>query len=264
MDANRYFTAMHNAMSSVCRGRRLLAAVRLQDLCGNDAYLEVRRMPGEHCATVCYSTMGRRGLNFQLFRKEGGCSATTRAASSPGSSPPRPRACWRTPTSTPAAARTGWTLPAPTAWCRSWKRWRARTAICLCPVTPAPGPSSRWTALWAGAHWSYSTLSKAPCLPVAAILYWLADSLAGAERRTLQADPEARPAGRTVAERHGGDVLPPGRTGCRPAADAAPDPAGEPSGPPGPHLRPHQKLAEHSGRDGEHEKAPPCGRAFLG
>ena len=42
-----------------------------------------------------------------------------------------------------------------------------------------------------GAHWSYSTLSKAPCLPVAAILYWLADSLAGAERRTLQADPEA-------------------------------------------------------------------------
>ena len=36
-----------------------------------------------------------------------------------------------------------------------------------------------------GAHWSYSTLSKAPCLPVAAILYWLADSLAGAERRTL-------------------------------------------------------------------------------
>ena len=42
-----------------------------------------------------------------------------------------------------------------------------------------------------GAHWSYSTLSKAPCLPVAAILCWLADSLAGAERRTLQADPEA-------------------------------------------------------------------------
>ena len=42
-----------------------------------------------------------------------------------------------------------------------------------------------------GAHWSYSTLSKAPCLPVAAILYWLADSLAGAERRTLQADPQA-------------------------------------------------------------------------
>ena len=69
MDANRYFTAMHNAMSSRLPGAQLLAAVRLQDLCGNDAYLEVRRMPGEHCATVCYSTMGRRGLNFQLFRK---------------------------------------------------------------------------------------------------------------------------------------------------------------------------------------------------
>ena len=61
MDANRYFTAMHNAMSSRLPGAQLLAAVRLQDLCGNDAYLEVRRMPGEHCATVCYSTMGRRG-----------------------------------------------------------------------------------------------------------------------------------------------------------------------------------------------------------
>ena len=69
MDANRYFTAMHNAMSSRLPGAQLLAAVRLQDLCGNDAYLEVRRMPGEHCATVCYSTMGRRGLNFQLVRK---------------------------------------------------------------------------------------------------------------------------------------------------------------------------------------------------
>ena len=69
MDANRYFTAMHNAMSSRLPGAQLLAAVRLQDLCGNDAYLEVRRMPGEPCATVCYSTMGRRGLNFQLFRK---------------------------------------------------------------------------------------------------------------------------------------------------------------------------------------------------
>lgn len=46
MDANRYFTAMHNAMSSRLPGAQLLAAVRLQDLCGNDAYLEVRRMPG--------------------------------------------------------------------------------------------------------------------------------------------------------------------------------------------------------------------------
>ena len=155
MDANRYFTAMHNAMSSRLPGAQLLAAVRLQDLCGNDAYLEVRRMPGEPCATVCYSTMGRRGLNFQLFRKgwmlchnESG-QLTGQFPACP-STPTASGICWRTPTSTPAAARTGWTLPAPTAWCRNWKRWRARTAICLCPVTPAPGPSSRWTALWAG------------------------------------------------------------------------------------------------------------------
>ena len=100
-----------------------------------------------------------------------------------------------------------------------------------------------------GAHWSYSTLSKAPCLPVAAILYWLADSLAGAERRTLQADPEAA---LLAAQWQSGTV------------EMFFHPAGEPSGPPGPHLRPHQKLAEHSGRHGEHvKKAPPCGRAFL-
>ena len=107
-----------------------------------------------------------------------------------------------------------------------------------------------------GAHWSYSTLSKAPCLPVAAILYWLADSLAGAERRTLQADPEAA---QLAAQWQSGTVemfFHP----AVPAADAAPDPAGEPSGTsgtPGPHLRPHQKLAEHSGRDGEHVKRLP-------
>jgi hypothetical protein len=69
MDASRYFDAMHNAMSTLHSGAQLLLTVRLQDTCGNDAYLEVKQLPGEQSALVCYSTMGRRCLNFQLFRK---------------------------------------------------------------------------------------------------------------------------------------------------------------------------------------------------
>ena len=69
MDASRYFDAMHNAMSTLHAGAKLLLTVRLQDTCGNDAYLEVKQLPGEQSALVCYSTMGRRCLNFQLFRK---------------------------------------------------------------------------------------------------------------------------------------------------------------------------------------------------
>ena len=69
MDASRYFDAMHNAMSTLHAGAKLMLTVRLQDTCGNDAYLEVKQLPGEQSALVCYSTMGRRCLNFQLFRK---------------------------------------------------------------------------------------------------------------------------------------------------------------------------------------------------
>ena len=47
MDASRYFDAMHNAMSTLHAGAQLLLTVRLQDTCGNDAYLEVKQLPGE-------------------------------------------------------------------------------------------------------------------------------------------------------------------------------------------------------------------------
>ena len=43
----------------------------------------------------------------------------------------------------------------------------------------------------AGARWIYWSQDVLPSLPLGAILYWLADHLAGAERRTLQADPQA-------------------------------------------------------------------------
>lgn len=39
MDANRYFDAMHNAMSAQHPGAQLLLTVKLQDTCGNDACL---------------------------------------------------------------------------------------------------------------------------------------------------------------------------------------------------------------------------------
>ena len=41
------------------------------------------------------------------------------------------------------------------------------------------------------AHWSYWSTRATEQLNIAAILCWLGDYLAGAERRTLQADPEA-------------------------------------------------------------------------
>ena len=221
MDANRYFTAMHNAMSSRLPGAQLLAAVRLQDLCGNDAYLEVRRMPGEHCATVCYSTMGRRGLNFQLFRK-GWMLCHNESGQLTGQFPAKAESLLEDTDFH--------------ACCREDRLDAARTDRMVQDPEQGPLPAG-------GRH------------PV------LAGRQPGRSRAPYPAGrPGGRPAGRTVAERHGGDVLPPGRTGCRPAAGAAPDPAGEPSGTsgtPGPHLRPHQKLAEHSGRDGEHVKRLP-------
>ena len=45
MDANRYFDAMHNAMSAQNPGAQLLLTVKLQDTCGNDACLELKQLP---------------------------------------------------------------------------------------------------------------------------------------------------------------------------------------------------------------------------
>ena len=42
-----------------------------------------------------------------------------------------------------------------------------------------------------GGEWNYWSTRAADCLPIAAILCWLGDFLAGTERRTLQSSPEA-------------------------------------------------------------------------
>ena len=164
MDANRYFDAMHNAMSAQHPGAQLLLTVKLQDTCGNDACLELKQLPGESTSILCYSTMGRRCLNFQLFRKgwqlchnaDGQLMARTQRITAEL----RQCAGINYQGSIPQNARTG----------------------AVITVESFVGAGARWT------YWSQDVL---PSLPLGAILYWLADHLAGAERRTLQADPQA-------------------------------------------------------------------------
>ena len=191
MDANRYFDAMHTAMSTLHPGAQLLAAVKLQDTCGNDAYLEVKQMPGEHSAIVCYSTMGRRCLNFQLFRK--GWQLCHNADG-------------QLTGHFPASAESLIEETDFRAYCRADRLDEVKTERLLAELGQRAGtryvgriPQDARTGaaitvesyLGRGASWTYWSQDASPCLPVAAILYWLADFLAGNERRTLQADSQA-------------------------------------------------------------------------
>lgn len=191
MDASRYFDAMHNAMSTLHTGAQLLLTVRLQDTCGNDAYLEVKQLPGEQSALVCYSTMGRRCLNFQLFRK--GWQLCHNADG---------QLTGRFPSSADSLlSQTDFR-----AYCREDRLDAARTQRLVEELGQRAGtnyvgiiPQNARTGaqitveshLGRGARWSYWSQNVSPCLPLAAILYWLADFLAGNERRALQSDPQA-------------------------------------------------------------------------
>ena len=191
MDASRYFTAMHNAMSAQHPRAQLLLTVKLQDTCGNDAYLEVKQLPGEQSALVCYSTMGRRCLNFQLFRK--GWQLCHNADG---------QLTGRFPSSADSLlSQTDFR-----AYCREDRLDAARTQRLIEELGQRAGtnyigaiPQNARTGaqitveshLGCGARWSYWNQDTSPCLPLGAILYWLADFLAGSERRALQADPQA-------------------------------------------------------------------------
>lgn len=191
MDASRYFDAMHNAMSTLHAGAQLLLTIRLQDTCGNDAYLEVKQLPGEQSALVCYSTMGRRCLNFQLFRK--GWQLCHNADG---------QLTGRFPSSADSLlSQTDFR-----AYCREDRLDAARTQrlveelgqragtnyVGVIPQNARPGAQITVEShLGRGARWSYWSQDVSPCLPLAAILYWLADFLAGNERRALQSDPQA-------------------------------------------------------------------------
>lgn len=191
MDASRYFDAMHNAMSTLHAGAQLLLTIRLQDTCGNDAYLEVKQLPGEQSALVCYSTMGRRCLNFQMFRK--GWQLCHNADG---------QLTGRFPSSADSLlSQTDFR-----AYCREDRLDAARTQRLVEELGQRAGtnyvgviPQNARTGaqitveshLGRGARWSYWSQDVSPCLPLAAILYWLADFLAGNERRALQSDPQA-------------------------------------------------------------------------
>ncbi|MFR9067371.1 MAG: hypothetical protein ACLVJH_11160 [Faecalibacterium prausnitzii] len=190
MDASRYFDAMHNAMSTLHAGAQLLLTIRLQDTCGNDAYLEVKQLPGEQSALVCYSTMGRRCLNFQLFRK--GWQLCHNADG---------QLTGRFPSSADSLlSQTDFR-----AYCREDRLDAARTQRLIEELGQRAGtnyvgaiPQNARTGaqitveshLGRGARWSYWN-QDASRLPLGAILYWLADFLAGNERRALQSDPQA-------------------------------------------------------------------------
>lgn len=191
MDANRYFDAMHNAMSAQHPGAQLLLTVKLQDTCGNDACLELKQLPGESTSILCYSTMGRRCLSFQLFRK-----GWQLCHNADGQLVGR----------FPASANGLIDETDFRAYCREDRLDLARTQRILSELQQCAGVNCRGripqdartgaqitveSFVGTGARWTYWSQDAAPSLPLAAILYWLADFLAGAERRTLQADPQA-------------------------------------------------------------------------
>ena len=190
MDAARYFEEMHLAMSSQKPEYRLVLSVKVQDLGGSDAYLELRQEPVSGKARVFYSTMGRQKLNFQLVRK-GWQSCHNASGELTGRFPA---------TADGLLAQTDFS-----AFVRDDALDSGRMARILDVLAHTAGgcgtaaPSSvREGALitverFAGrpAHWSYWSTRAAEQLNIAAILCWLGDYLAGAERRTLQADPQA-------------------------------------------------------------------------
>lgn len=191
MDANRYFDAMHNAMSAQHPGAQLLLTVQLQDTCGNDACLELKQLPGESTSILCYSTMGRRCLSFQLFRK-----GWQLCHNADGQLVGR----------FPASANGLIDETDFRAYCREDRLDLARTQRILSELQQCADVDYRGripqdartgaqitveSFVGTGARWVYWSQDAAPSLPLAAILYWLADFLAGAERRTLQADPQA-------------------------------------------------------------------------
>ena len=175
MDAARYFEMMHRAMSARKRDTTLLLRVKVQDLGGADAYLELRQEPGSARVRLFYSTMGRRCLNFQLFRK--GWQLCHNADG---------QLTGRFPSSADSLlSQTDFR-----AYCREDRLDAARTQRLVEELGQRAGtnyvgtiPQSARTGaqitveshLGCGARWSYWNQDASPCLPLAAILYWLAD-----------------------------------------------------------------------------------------
>ena len=190
MDAARYFEEMHLAMSSQKPEYRLVLSVKVQDLGGADAYLELRQEPVSGKARVFYSTMGRQKLNFQLVRK-GWQSCHNASGELTGRFPA---------TADGLLAQTDFSAFVRDDALDSGRMARildvlAHTVGGCGTVAPSAAREGAFITVerFVGrpAHWSYWSTRAAEQLNIAAILCWLGDYLAGAERRTLQADPQA-------------------------------------------------------------------------
>lgn len=190
MDANRYFEEMHKAIAAQKTHPQLLLCARYQDLAGNDAYIELRQSHIDHSVRVFYSTMGRKNLSFQLFR-QGWQLCHNEAGEMTASFPSNvdsviPHTEFR-------------------AFCRSEALDEAKASrivreLTLCSGTYIDCHTAHATHgasfitvesfVGAGAHWAWACpgTPNENCLTPAAILYWLADFLAGNERRALQSD----------------------------------------------------------------------------
>lgn len=189
MDASRYFEEMHRAMSAQKNNSSLLLTVKVQDLGGADAYLELRQSPNGR-ARVFYSTMGRRNLNFQLFRK-GWQLCHNASGEMTGQFPTRAEnlldsadfsACIRDDALD--AGRTEIIL-------RELRRAAGTSCSCLPQSAREGAMITVENFVGRGGEWNYWSTRAAECLSIAAILCWLGDFLAGTERRTLQSSPEA-------------------------------------------------------------------------
>ena len=139
MDAARYFEEMHLAMSRQKPEYRLVLSVKVQDLGGADAYLELRQEPVSGKARVFYSTMGRQKLNFQLVRK-GWQSCHNASGELTG--------CWPRRISLPLSGTTPSTAA---GWRAFWTFWPILPVVVgrSLPLPPGRVRSSRWSGSWA-------------------------------------------------------------------------------------------------------------------
>ena len=141
MDAARYFEEMHLAMSSQKPEYRLVLSVKVQDLGGADAYLELRQEPVSGKARVFYSTMGRQKLNFQLVRK-GWQSCHNASGELTGRFPA---------TADGLLAQTDFSAFVRAGWRAFWTFWPILPVVVgrSPPLPPGRVRSSRWSGSWA-------------------------------------------------------------------------------------------------------------------
>lgn len=191
MEANRYFEEMHKAMAAQKAASELLLCVKYQDAAGNDAYIELRRDAAKRTARVFYSTMGRKHLNFQLFRT-GWQLCHNESGKMTGSFPQSAESMIQ---------HTDFHAFYREEAFDSEKAARIERELELCSgmhVERVPAEARRCGSfvtvesfVGTGAYWCYGGAPDAACMSAAAIVYWLAEYLAGGERRALQASAQA-------------------------------------------------------------------------